>query len=187
MKRFAFGMILALGTLPVSAEGWTAREEVLRGTERVAAYRARIAGDILLVEATHGEQWHTYAMDNPERAVAAGGNLDLGLELPTRIEVSGGAQVVGRWRQSRPLDLSDPEIGWYTWGFADTAYFAVRLDRVPDKAITVTINAQACSDSACRMIDRVILVVDAGGSQPDGVLPIDFEELVPVKTHTATD
>ena len=138
-------------------EQWTKPEEVLRGTELVVAYRARLDGDLLIVEARHNKPWHTYALDNPQRAKAAGGNTELGLELPTRIAVSGGLQVAGPWYQSEPLDLSDMEIGWRTWGFDEEAIFAARVTRGDGEEATLTIDAQACSDSACRMVDRLVL------------------------------
>jgi len=40
----------------------------------------------------------------------------LGIEKDTQIEIAGDLAVVGKWRQSRPKDLSQREINWYTWG-----------------------------------------------------------------------
>jgi hypothetical protein len=144
----------------LSESGWTKAEEVNRGTELVVAYRAQLIGDTLVVEARHGKSWHTYAMDNPARAKQAGGNTDLGLELPTEISISGGLEAVGAWYQSKPLDLSDASIGWHTWGFSEVAWFATKVRRAEGDTADVTVSAQACSDSACRMVDRLTLRVE---------------------------
>jgi len=158
-------------------DGWSKMEKVLRGTETVVAYRAKITGDVLVIEVTHGDTWHTYAMDNPERAKTAEKRNALGQELPTEITVSGGAKAVGPWYQTEPEDLSDPEIGWYTWGFSDTVYFATEIERVSDDPVEVSISAQACSESSCRMVDALKLFPEAG----DGKTPVTLDELVEVK------
>ena len=171
---------LIAGAFQTSADvAWTSREEISRSTELGVAYRAALDGDILLIEATHGETWHTYAMDNPARAKKAGGNLDLGLELPTEILVTGGLEAVGPWYQSKPKDLSDRDIGWYTFGFESVSYFATRVKRVSGDKATTTISAQACSEDSCRMVDRLELVLGLsdGSLEPSGV---DLSKLVKV-------
>ena len=51
-----------------------------------------------------------------------------------------------------PLDLSQPELRWFTWGFEGTAHFARPVDAsAPPRAILV--NAQACTSDLCSWID----------------------------------
>jgi len=47
-------------------DAWTPPVAAMRKTTKVASYRARLAGDALLIEVTHEPGWHTYALDNLE-------------------------------------------------------------------------------------------------------------------------
>jgi hypothetical protein len=131
----------------------------------VASYRAQLAGDVLLIEVTHEPGWHTYALDNLERAKKRAGEPPLGIEKSTQIEVSGGLKVAGKWRQSPPKDLSQPEIKWFTWGFEGTALFAVKVARSGEaKESLITISGQACKATTCAMVDdlEIRLPLDSG-------------------------
>ena len=44
-------------------DGWSPPVEARRRNLKVASYRAKLAGDALLVEVTHEPGWHTYALD----------------------------------------------------------------------------------------------------------------------------
>jgi hypothetical protein len=134
-------------------EGWTAPADVKKGKMKVASYRARLAGDVLVIEVTHEAGWHTYALDNLERAKKRAGEPPLGIEKDTQIEIAGDLTVVGPWRQSRPKDLSQREINWYTWGFEGVSLFAAKVKKNGDAKGRVTINAQACKATTCAMID----------------------------------
>jgi len=145
---------------------WSAPVEVRRRHLKIASYRARLSGDVLLVEITHEPGWHTYALDNLERAKKKAGEPPLGIEKSTRIEISGGLKTAGKWRQSPPKDLSQPEIKWFTWGFEGAALFAVKVQRSGDaKEAVITINGQACKATTCAMIDdlKIRLPLESGG------------------------
>ena len=139
-------------------------------------YRARLEGDWLVVEARHEPGWHTYAMDNASRARKRTGKDKVETELPTVITPIGGVSVEGAWRQSEPLDLSTPDIRWYTWGFEGTSYFAARVDEVALPA-TVRIDGQACTETLCAMVESLEVPVDA--DEPTE-RTVDPESLVPV-------
>jgi hypothetical protein len=156
---------------------WTDPVEVKKGKETPVTYRAQLSGDWLIIEAVHGPGWHTYALDNKARAAKRAGSPPLGIEKSTEIAVTGDLRVNGRWRQSPPKDLSQPEIEWYTWGFEGTSYFAARVTRVGGTQATLRINAQACKASACAMADDVELRVPVTQDRT-APLPIDFERLI---------
>ncbi len=154
-------------TKPVN-DGWSPPVDARRRNLKVASYRAKLAGDVLLVEVTHEPGWHTYALDNLERARKKAGEPPLGIEKSTRIVLSGGLRTAGKWRQSPPTDLSQPEISWFTWGFEDTALFAVKVRRIGRaKEAVITINGQACKETTCAWIDdlEIRLPLNASSSE----------------------
>ena len=155
---------LICSALPVGAQaaGEPAGQEVWLGDELTVTYLARVEGDWLIVEARHEPGWHTYAMDNPERAAAATGSSTPETELPTRIEPSPEIELRGPWRQTAPTDLSDPEIRWYTWGFEGRSFFAAPVERAEPGA-WVAVGAQACTDKLCAMVEDLRVPVTAGG------------------------
>lgn len=126
----------------------------------VVTFTARIASDYLVVEAAVAEDWHTYAMDNVERAREKTGKDKPDCELPTRFAVDGPVELTGEWRQSQPVDLSDPDIFWYTWGFETRATFAAPVEITGKGDVTITINGQACNATSCSMIQDVKLTVE---------------------------
>mgnify|MGYP005652377277 CR=1 FL=1 len=153
-------LILGCNThTPPPAAKWTEPTEVLHRDLTVVSYRAKLDGAMLVVEATHAPEWHTYALDNVERARKASGRDTPDTELPTRIEISGGLRVVGNWYQSEPTDLSQTEIYWYTWGFEDVAQFAARVERIEGAEATVLINGQACDAASCSMVDGAAVLL----------------------------
>jgi hypothetical protein len=158
-------------------DDWTPPVAAMRKTTKVASYRARLAGDTLLIEVTHEPGWHTYALDNLERAKKKAGEPPLGIEKSTQIEVSGGLRVVSKWRQSPPKDLSQPEINWFTWGFEGTTLFAARIERAQGGEAVITINGQACKTTTCAMIDEleIRLALNTSGG---GETKIDISQLV---------
>ncbi len=152
--------------LPQQSPGWTPPVEVRKGNLKVAAYRARLAGDALLIEVTHEPGWHTYALDNLERARKRAGEPPLGIEKDTKIEVSGGIEVAGKWRQSPPKDLSQPDISWFTWGFEGVSLFAAMVKKTGAAEGLIRINAQACKATTCAMVDdlEIKLPIAAAGN-----------------------
>lgn len=164
-RRSFMSLVLAAPLAGADEQGWTAPIEINKGQEVAVTYRARLAGDVLWVEALHGPGWHTYALDNAQRAEKKAGAPVLGIEKSTIIEVK-GSPVVGKWRQSKPKDLSQPEIEWFTWGFEDRALFAARLGERGPGPVRIRINAQACTASSCAMVDDADLLISTSGPVP---------------------
>ena len=146
------------------ATGEPAGQEVWLGDDLAVTYRARIEGDWLVVEALHEPGWHTYAMDNMTRAADATGKTDPETELPTRITPSADLELQGPWRQTEPIDLSDPEILWYTWGFEERSFFAARVERA-EAGAWVAVDAQACTDKLCAMVEDLRVPVVTSGTR----------------------
>jgi len=164
-------------TKPVD-DGWSPPVEARRRNLIVASYRAKLAGDVLLVEVTHEPGWHSYALDNLERAKKKASEPLLGIEKSTRIVLSGGLRTAGKWRQSPPKDLSQPDINWFTWGFEGTALFAVKIQRIGKaKEAVIRINGQACKETTCAIIDdlEIRLPLNALSSEKT---PFDLSSLV---------
>ena len=140
-------------------------------------YRARIEGEWLVVEASHEPGWHTYSMDNVVRAREKSGKKRPETELPTVVTPRGGLTIRGEWRQSPPVDLSTPEIRWYTWGFEGRSFFAARIDETAEPA-SIQIDAQACTDSQCAMVEALEVPVDS--SETGSSWSVDPDSLVVV-------
>jgi hypothetical protein len=177
MKLLMVMLVLPGFTLPRQAADWTPPVEVKKGKLKAASYRARLAGDVLLVEVTHEPGWHTYALDNEARAKKKAGAPPLGIEKDTRIEVGGGLAVIGKWRQSPPKDLSQREINWFTWGFEGVSLFAAKVKKTGGADGVITINGQACQATLCAMVDdlEIKLPLDSAGNDLAG---FDLTQLV---------
>jgi hypothetical protein len=175
-------MIVSSGAL--ADDGWTEPVPVMNRAKIALTYRAGIAGEYLIVEANHTPGWHTYAMDNMERAREASGDENPESEQPTRIAISGGAKAAGAWRQTPPEDLSRPDIHWFTWGFEGVARFAVPIERTGDGDIVVTISAQSCDAASCTMVKELKTTLPQGSAGPrDAAL---LKDLVEVDATAAT-
>lgn len=182
--RIVYGVALAvLISAPALAGMWSEPGYVLHRGDMAVTYRARLAGDYLIVEAKHAPGWHSYSMDNKLRAREATGKESPECELPTRIALSGGLQTDGAWRQSKPEDLSQPDIYWYTWGFENAAYFAVPVKRADGASAEIVINAQACNASSCQMVQNLKLTVPLDSDPPamDDETRALLEKLIAVK------
>lgn len=147
-------------------------------------YQVRLEGDWLIVQVTHEAGWHTYSMDNVARARKKSGKARPETELPTVVTLPEGLTIRGEWRQSPPVDLSTPEIRWYTWGFEGRSYFAARVEKTAERG-SVLIDAQACTDSLCAMVDALEVPVDASDS--DGSWSVDPDSLVIVAHEDGPD
>ena len=162
-----FGLAGLSGFVPpvgAQAAAEPAGQEVWLGDDLAVTYLARVEGDWLVVEARHEPGWHTYAMDNPERAEQASARSTTEAELPTVITPSPEIVLAGPWLQTEPIDLSDPEILWYTWGFEDRSFFAARVER-SEPGAWVAINAQACTDKLCAMVEDLRVPVLTSSAQ----------------------
>ena len=157
--RYILCAILFLQVSDLLAGQWSEAYEVMYRFDVIVTYKAKLDGDVLLIEATHASEWHTYSMDNIERARKKSGKEDPETELPTRIEISGGLKVSGNWYQTDPIELSQPEILWYTWGFEKVSLFAVKVERTEGKEVKITINGQACNETLCSMVDDAAILL----------------------------
>lgn len=141
---------------------WTKSADVMKGKEKAVSYRAARAGDVVIVEATHGDGWHTYALDNAARAQKRVGTPALGIEKSTQFKLTGGVRPTGKWRQSKPKDLSQADIEWFTWGFEGRTLFAAKVGGTGE--IVIEINGQACKASMCANVDGVEVRVPAAST-----------------------
>ena len=143
------------------------RQEVWLGENLAVSYAARIEGDWLIVDVRHEPGWHTYAMDNVQRAREVTGKDRPDTELPTVITPSPEIELAASWRQTTPTELSQPDLRWYTWGFADRSFFAARVLRA-DPGGWIQVDAQACTDRLCAMVDGLrVPVTESGGRSVD--------------------
>ncbi len=136
---------------------WSETAQVRYRQDVVVSYRAKLEGNMLVIEASHRNGWHTYALDNLERARKKSGKTKPETEIPTRIELSGGLKIVSNWFQKEPIDLSQKEIEWYTWGFENVARFVAEVDRVAGMEAIIKINGQVCDATTCSGIDDLTI------------------------------
>ncbi len=181
MIRIAVITMMVLAVCAEAAEpgGWTEAVRVRYESTLCVSYRARLAGGFLVVQATHQPGWHTYAMDNKQRAEEKlAGQESLGLEAPTEIRVTQGLAVVGPWHQSPPKDLSRPELRWFTWGFDGEALFVAKVRRSGAGPARIAVRGQACSANLCKQIKIAISLPPAGSKKDVQASAIDFSNLV---------
>jgi hypothetical protein len=157
MIRIFVSFALCLAT--VAAADWSAPAQVLHELKPVLTYRARIDGSYLIVDAAIEPGWHTFAIDNEQRAKEKlGGKASLGVDQPTRFSVSNGLEVIGPWYQLQPVDFSRPQLRWYSWGFEKKAVFAAKVRRAGAGPAELGIRGQACTDKTCKNIDVTLQV-----------------------------
>ncbi len=179
--RFFLGVAVAVASaIPVYAGEWSERAEVRGRRGAVVTYRAKVDGDTLIVEASHDKGWHTYAMDNVQRAQKKSGKEKPETEFPTVISVAGGLSVEGNWRQTKPKELSQDVIQWYTWGFEGKAYFAAKIKRSGDAPARITINGQACNATSCSMVDGIVITLTLKEGDGTGTSMFDLTDLLEI-------
>jgi hypothetical protein len=173
------GIILAL--LAAAAGPWSAPVEVRHDDNLCLAYRARIDGDYLVIQATIQPGWHTFSMDNRRRAEEKlAGRKSLGIDHPTEFNLTTGLDLAGSWYQTPPADFSKPELRWFSWGFEKQAVFAARVRRKGAGPVEVGVRGQACTDSVCKNIDVAIPVQTPGALKaPASELKLDRLVKVP--------
>jgi hypothetical protein len=172
------GITLAL--LAAAAGPWSAPVEVRHDDNLCLAYRARIDGDYLVIQASIQPGWHTFSMDNRRRAEEKlAGKKSLGIDHPTEFKLTGGLELAGSWYQTPPADFSKPELRWFSWGFEKQAVFAARVRRKGAGPVEVGVRGQACTDSVCKNID-VAIPVQAPGALQAPASELKLEQLVKV-------
>ena len=172
---FAFSFLVAV----ILGGDWTSPVEVRHDVQKCVSYRARLTGDVLVIQATHEAGWHTFAMDNKLRAQEKlAGKRSLGIDGPTEIVVTQGLELAGPWYQSVPKEFSKPELRWYSWGFDGQVLFAAKVRRVGAGPANVAVRGQACSETTCKNIDLAISVpLNRAASKSD----VDFKSLIQVR------
>lgn len=173
----------------VLAGDWSSVEEVRYRDEAVASFRGRVDAGYLVLEVELAPGWHFFALDNVERARRRSGKQEPETELPTRIEVQGALELIGPWHQSPPVDLSQPELRWYTWGFEGSATLCSKVARPSSGAPSasadgesafVVVNGQACTAELCARIDDLVLAVPLDDDSFLGEPTVDLAALVAV-------
>ena len=149
--------LLLLFVSIASAADWSQPAEVRHEDALVVSYRARVDGPYLVVRATLGQGWHTFALDNVQRVQEKlAGKPALSLDRSTEIAVT-GLRVDGQWLESPPKEFSRPELRMYSFGYDRDAVFAAKI---PGGAgsVKLKIRGQACTDTVCKNIDVPLTV-----------------------------
>ena len=140
-------------SLALAAE-WSAPVDVLHEMKPCVTYRAKVDGDFLVIEAALQPGWHTFAIDNEQRAAEKrAGKPSLGIDQPTQINLRKGLELAGPWYQSPPKDYSKPQLRWFSWGFENQAIFAGKIRRSGSGPAEIGIRGQACTETTCKNID----------------------------------
>ena len=173
-----FGAAFASGAPP---GGWTDPVEVHHEENLCVSYQARLDGPFLVVRATLVSGWHTFAMDNRQRAEKKlAGKRSLGIDHPTEITLTGGLEAVGPWYQSPPKDFSRPELRWFSWGFDRQALFAAKIRRSAAGPARIAIRGQACTESICKNVDVAMSLPLANSNSDADPSDLDLKSLVQV-------
>ena len=175
----AFLFAFAAGAL-AQAGDWSPAVEVRHDDELCVAYQARVDGSYLVVRATLGAGWHTFAMDNKARAAEKlAGKPAISIDRATEITAGGGLQTAGPWYQTPPKDFSRPELRWFSWGFDRQAQFVTKVGRAGSAASTLTLKGQACTEKICKNVDVSIAAPAAEASA--AASSTDLKDLVQVR------
>jgi hypothetical protein len=149
--------IFLLMTSIAAAADWSQPAEVRHEDALAVSYTARIDGPYLVVRATVGQGWHTFALDNVKRVEEKlAGQPALSIDRSTEIAAA-GLQLDGGWLQSPPKDFSRPELRMFSFGYDREAVFAARL-RGPAAPAKLRIRGQACTETVCKNIDVSLAV-----------------------------
>jgi len=174
-------LILALFlATTLAAADWPPAVEVRHDDEIAISYQARLDGPFLVVRATLGPGWHTFAMDNKKRAdEKLAGQPALSVDRPTEI-VPAGFDLAGPWYQTPPKDFSHPDLRWFSWGFEGQAVFAAKIRRPSSGPVSLKLRGQACTATICKNID-VAIPLPPGGKSGDGPPALNLKELILVR------
>jgi len=171
-------LFLVLYHGPAYGGDWSDVVDVRHDVQKCVSYRARVSGEFLVVEVTHEPGWHTYAMDNKQRALEKlAGKKALSIDRPTEIELRQGLQLAGPWYQSLPKDLSKPELRSYTWGFEGQALLVAKIKLVGLGPGGITIRGQACSEATCKNVELDVSMPFTGDKGSD----MDLKRLIQVR------
>jgi hypothetical protein len=158
-----------------SAGDWSQAVEVRHEDALCISYQARFDGPYLVVRATLGPGWHTFAMDNKRRAEEKlAGKPAISMDRATEISAAAGVTVRGPWMQSPPKDFSRPELRWFSWGFDRQAVFAAKA-QASGAAPRLRLQGQACTETICKNIDVAIAVP---GGKTSTTAEVSLKDLV---------
>jgi hypothetical protein len=161
---------------------WTESVEVRHDDNLCLSYKARLDGPFLVVQATVEPGWHTFAMDNKQRAAEKlAGKPPLSIDRATEITLTGGLQAVGPWYQTPPKDFSKPELRWFSWGFEQQALFAAKIRHSGSEPARIAIRGQACTETTCKNIDVTISLPLTSASKDADHSEISLNNLVQVR------
>jgi hypothetical protein len=136
---------------------WTPPVEVRHDDNVCISYQARWDGSFLVIRATLGSGWHTFAMDNKQRAEEKlAGKPPLSVDRATEFIPAAGLEVAGPWFQTPPKDFSRPELRWFSWGFEGQALFTAKARHAGAAPARVSVRGQACTETICKNIDVAI-------------------------------
>jgi hypothetical protein len=179
IKLVVVMMILGIANAARPGE-WSSVAEVRHEESLCVSYQARLDGPYLVVRATVEPGWHTFAMDNKQRAEERlAGKRSLGIDHPTEIVLSGALEAVGPWYQSPPKDFSRPELRWFSWGFERQALFVTKIRRSGAGPAQIGIRGQACTETTCKNIDVAMSLPRAGTGSDSS--EINLKNLVQVR------
>jgi hypothetical protein len=174
--KFGMTFIFLCGVVAQAGQ-WTVPVEVRHGETLCLTYSAHFDGELLIVSVDVQPGWHTFAMDNKQRAEEKlAGKRALSNDLPTSFTLSGGLETVGTWYQSPPKDFSKPELRWFSWGFDKRALFFTKVRKSGAGPAKIAVRAQACTDAICKNID---IAFSLPLSDP-GLPGVYLKDLVPV-------
>jgi len=180
MKTISIPFFLAVCAL-AQAGDWSPAVDVRHEDELCVSYQARVDGPYLVVRATLGSGWHTFAMDNKVRAEEKlAGKPALSIDRATEITPGAGLATTGPWYQTPPKDFSHPELRWFSWGFDHEALFVAKVRRVATANSKLTLKGQACTEKICKNIDVSIGVALSKGNSA-AASSTDLKSLVPVR------
>ena len=172
-----FGFLACAAGSLLAAE-WSSPVEVRHEDALCVSYEARLDGPYLVVRATVGPGWHTFALDNKRRAEEKlAGQPALSMDRPTEIVALSGLATTAPWYQTAPKDLSRPELRMFSWGFERSAVFAAKARRTAGPA-KLAIRGQACTETVCKNIDVTVTVPVPAKSGP---AEIDLKNLIAVR------
>jgi len=173
-----FIAILTICITAAKAADWTAPVEVRHDETLCLSYQAKLDGEFLLIRTNVQPGWHTFSMDNKQRAEAKlAGKKAISNDLPTSFTLSGGLEAIAPWYQSSPKDFSKPELRWFSWGFDQPALFVTKVRKSGAGPAQIAVRAQACTESICKNVDLSVSLPLAKATPANAV---DLKSLVPV-------
>ena len=175
-------LLAALIASSAFAADWTQPVEVRQDDNLCLTYQARLDGPYLVIRAKIESGWHTFALDNKQRAdEKLAGKPALSVDRPTSFTITGGAAIDGAWYQTAPKDFSRPQLRWFSWGFDREAVFAAKVKRISAEPVEVAVRGQACTETVCKNIETSITIT--APPEATSAAEIDLKSLTQVRVN----